>query len=60
VCYHDVKYIGLRLSFNFRLKKVDKNDILLNLLPLDIQDKGQVNLRNLQSVLREMPFNITD
>ena len=60
VIYNDVKFIGWRLSFNFRLKKVQKDDILLNLLPLEIQDKGMVNLRNLKSILREMPFNITD
>ena len=60
VTYNDVKFIGWRLSFNFRLKKVQKDDIILNLLPLEIQDKGMVSLRNVKTILSAMPFNITD
>ena len=39
---------------------MQKDDILSNLLPYRIQEKGMVSLKNLKSVLSEMPFNISN
>lgn len=58
--FKDVKFIGWRISFTFRLKKVAKSDILDALVPEMIQEGGNVSYKNIRDILSNMPFNISD
>ena len=58
--YEQVKFIGWRMSFSFRLKKVRKIDVIESLMPESLQENGKISLGSLQEVLKNMPFSLTD
>jgi len=58
--YEDLKLIGWKLSFHFRLKKVPKNDLLESLVANYDQQTQCIYFDTLKKTLSQMPFSISD
>ena len=58
--YEDMKLIGWKLSFHFRLKKVPRADLLESLVVGHDPQARYITYERLKKTLSEMPFSIND
>jgi hypothetical protein len=58
--YEDLRHLGWKLSFHFRLKKVPKEDLLESLVANHDRITQCIHFDQIKKTLSEMPFSISD